>query len=194
MALGELPAAIVGWCMTLEYGVSAAAVAKSWGEMVNPNELSVVCCVRLCIFCVRKLVGRKGSVRMKRLTEKRWKRSGDIASPTPPPSLVFLKLPCRQLKAGLHHAGGEDETSSHRTADGGGPDVDFEGLSPREGIEGGGGLHVFGGSLDMGGVYAALLQIACVAIVVGGLKTSTITVNTFSLAKVRLGDRSSTKQ
>lgn len=35
MALGELPAAIVGWCMTLEYGISGAAVAKSWGEMVR---------------------------------------------------------------------------------------------------------------------------------------------------------------
>lgn len=35
VALGELPAAIVGWCMTLEYGISSAAVAKSWGEMVR---------------------------------------------------------------------------------------------------------------------------------------------------------------
>lgn len=35
VALGEMPAAIVGWCMTLEYGFSAAAVAKSWGEMVG---------------------------------------------------------------------------------------------------------------------------------------------------------------
>ncbi|CAM9536547.1 unnamed protein product [Ectocarpus sp. 6 AP-2014] len=35
VALGELPAAIVGWCMTLEYGISAAAVAKSWGEMLS---------------------------------------------------------------------------------------------------------------------------------------------------------------
>ncbi|CAN0488204.1 unnamed protein product, partial [Hapterophycus canaliculatus] len=35
VALGELPAAIVGWCMTLEYGISGAAVARSWGEMVS---------------------------------------------------------------------------------------------------------------------------------------------------------------
>lgn len=25
----------MGWCMTLEYGISGAAVAKSWGEMVR---------------------------------------------------------------------------------------------------------------------------------------------------------------
>lgn len=32
VALGELPAVVAGWCLTLEYGVSAAAVARSWGE------------------------------------------------------------------------------------------------------------------------------------------------------------------
>lgn len=37
----------------------------------------------------------------------------------------------------------------------------------------------------MGGVYAAALQALCVLIVVGGLKTSKITVNVFTLAKVR---------
>lgn len=36
----------------------------------------------------------------------------------------------------------------------------------------------------MGGVYAALLQAVCVVIVLGGLKTSTITVNSFSFVKV----------
>jgi len=41
VALGELPAAIVGWCMTLEYGISGAAVAKSWGEMVRVGESDV---------------------------------------------------------------------------------------------------------------------------------------------------------
>ena len=31
-ALGELPAVISAWCLTLEYGISGAAVARSWGE------------------------------------------------------------------------------------------------------------------------------------------------------------------
>ena len=31
-ALGELPAVVAAWCLTLEYGISGAAVARSWGE------------------------------------------------------------------------------------------------------------------------------------------------------------------
>jgi APA family basic amino acid/polyamine antiporter len=34
VALGELPAVIAGWCLTLEYGVSGAAVARSWSDKV----------------------------------------------------------------------------------------------------------------------------------------------------------------
>ncbi|CAM9805598.1 unnamed protein product, partial [Laminaria digitata] len=99
VALGEMPAAIVGWCMTLEYGFSAAAVAKSWGEM---------------------------------------------------------------LSVGLAHASA-DESS--------------------EGDHGSDGITILGVSIDIGGVFAALLQGVCVLIVVGGLKASTITVNTFCVAK-----------
>jgi APA family basic amino acid/polyamine antiporter len=32
VALGELPAVIAGWCLSLEYGISGAAVARSWGD------------------------------------------------------------------------------------------------------------------------------------------------------------------
>lgn len=32
--LGELPAVLAAWCLTLEYGLSGAAVARSWGEKV----------------------------------------------------------------------------------------------------------------------------------------------------------------
>eukprot|EP00904_Undaria_pinnatifida_P004759 jgi/Undpi1/14284/HiC_scaffold_9.g03933.m1 len=99
VALGEMPAAIVGWCMTLEYGLSAAAVAKSWGEM---------------------------------------------------------------LSVGLAHAS-QDESS--------------------EGSHGGDGITVLGVTIDTGGVFALVLQGVCVLIVVGGLKASTITVNTFCVAK-----------
>lgn len=34
-ALGELPAFLVGMCLTLEYGVSAAAVARSWASYLG---------------------------------------------------------------------------------------------------------------------------------------------------------------
>ena len=34
-ALGELPAIIAAWCLSLEYGISGAAVARSWGDKVN---------------------------------------------------------------------------------------------------------------------------------------------------------------
>jgi len=34
-ALGELPAVLAAWCLCLEYGVSGAAVARSWGEKVD---------------------------------------------------------------------------------------------------------------------------------------------------------------
>lgn len=43
---------------------------------------------------------------------------------------------------------------------------------------------MFGGVFDIGGIYAALLQGACVMVVVGGLEASKYTVNTFCLAKV----------
>ena len=31
-ALGELPAVIAAWFLTLEYGISGAAIARSWGD------------------------------------------------------------------------------------------------------------------------------------------------------------------
>lgn len=34
VAMGELPAVLAGACLTLEYGVSGAAVARSWGDKV----------------------------------------------------------------------------------------------------------------------------------------------------------------
>ena len=33
-ALGEVFAVVAAWCLTLEYGVSGAAVARSWGTKV----------------------------------------------------------------------------------------------------------------------------------------------------------------
>lgn len=48
----------------------------------------------------------------------------------------------------------------------------------------GDGVNVFGMVLDIGGVYAALLQAACVMVVVGGLEASKYTVNSFCVAKV----------
>jgi APA family basic amino acid/polyamine antiporter len=46
VALGELPAVIAGWCLTLEYGISGAAVARSWSKKmlkwiiaINPNSM-----------------------------------------------------------------------------------------------------------------------------------------------------------
>jgi amino acid transporter len=35
VTLGELPAVLVAWCLTLEYGLSSAAVARSWGDKVE---------------------------------------------------------------------------------------------------------------------------------------------------------------
>ncbi|CAM9796350.1 unnamed protein product, partial [Choristocarpus tenellus] len=35
VALGELPATVVGWCLTLEYGLSSSAIARSWGDKVG---------------------------------------------------------------------------------------------------------------------------------------------------------------
>eukprot|EP00903_Cladosiphon_okamuranus_P017906 g16477.t1 len=107
VALGELPAAIVGWCMTLEYGISGAAVAKSWGEM---------------------------------------------------------------LSVGLAHA------SADASSEEAGADVPDKV----------GGFNAFGMMLDIGGVYAALLQAACVLVVVGGLEASKYTVNSFCVAKAVL--------
>lgn len=34
-ALGEFPAVIAAWCLSLEYGISGSAVARSWGDKVN---------------------------------------------------------------------------------------------------------------------------------------------------------------
>lgn len=33
--IGEYPAVIAAWCLTLEYGISGSAVARSWGDKVN---------------------------------------------------------------------------------------------------------------------------------------------------------------
>lgn len=35
VAIGELPAVIVGWCLTLEYGISGCAIARNWGDKVE---------------------------------------------------------------------------------------------------------------------------------------------------------------
>ena len=35
ISLGELPAFLAAWCMTLEYGISAAAIACSWSDKVT---------------------------------------------------------------------------------------------------------------------------------------------------------------
>ena len=35
VALGEFPAVIAAWCLSLEYGISGSAVARSWGDKVN---------------------------------------------------------------------------------------------------------------------------------------------------------------
>jgi len=34
-ALGEFPAVLAAWCLSLEYGISGSAVARSWGDKVN---------------------------------------------------------------------------------------------------------------------------------------------------------------
>jgi amino acid transporter len=34
-SLGELPAVIAAWCLSLEYGISGSAVARSWGEQLG---------------------------------------------------------------------------------------------------------------------------------------------------------------
>lgn len=86
-------------------------------------------------------------------------------SPSPFESCVFVETHAQQLSVGLAHA------SDHADASG-------------EGLEAGGGLSLFGVVFDMGGVYAALLQGACVLVVVGGLEASKYTVNIFCLAKV----------
>ena len=39
VALGEFPALIAGWCLALEYGVSGAAVARSWSNKVYLGHL-----------------------------------------------------------------------------------------------------------------------------------------------------------
>ena len=33
--LGEFPAVVAAWCLSLEYGISGSAVARSWGDKVN---------------------------------------------------------------------------------------------------------------------------------------------------------------
>lgn len=32
---GEFPAVVAAWCLSLEYGISGSAVARSWGDKVN---------------------------------------------------------------------------------------------------------------------------------------------------------------
>lgn len=39
--LGELAACLVGWCLLLEYGVSAAAIAVGWGQYLNELSLDL---------------------------------------------------------------------------------------------------------------------------------------------------------
>lgn len=34
-ALGEYPAVIAAWAISLEYGVSGAAISRSWGDKLN---------------------------------------------------------------------------------------------------------------------------------------------------------------
>ncbi|CAN0523263.1 unnamed protein product, partial [Ectocarpus sp. 12 AP-2014] len=34
VALGELPAIITAWCLTLEFGISGAAVARAWADKI----------------------------------------------------------------------------------------------------------------------------------------------------------------
>lgn len=87
-------------------------------------------------------------------------------------SLLILLRFWHQLSVGITHVGGGDDE-----ADEAGPDSRHNPLEERL-------TAVFGGVLDMGGVYAALLQAVCVVIVLGGMKTSTIAVNSFSFAKV----------
>lgn len=73
-----------------------------------------------------------------------------------------------QLSVGLAHA----------SADGG------AGEAGADVPDKGDGFNAFGMMLDIGGVYAALLQAACVLVVVGGLEASKYTVNSFCVAKV----------
>lgn len=40
--LGELAACLVGWCLLLEYGVSAAAIAVGWGQYLNELSFDLV--------------------------------------------------------------------------------------------------------------------------------------------------------
>ena len=42
VALGEWPAFIAAFCLSLEYGVSAAAIARSWGDKLSAWLASVV--------------------------------------------------------------------------------------------------------------------------------------------------------
>lgn len=84
-----------------------------------------------------------------------------------PPSFLFGAN--EQLSVGLAHASADGDAAE----------------AAADGADKGDGLNVFGMALDIGGVYAALLQAACVLVVVGGLEASKYTVNTFCVAKVR---------
>ncbi|KAG5190622.1 amino acid permease-domain-containing protein [Tribonema minus] len=35
VALGELPAVVIAWCLSLEYGISSAAIARNWGDKLR---------------------------------------------------------------------------------------------------------------------------------------------------------------
>ena len=39
---GEFPAVIAAWCLSLEYGISGSAVARSWGDKVNAYIRSIM--------------------------------------------------------------------------------------------------------------------------------------------------------
>jgi len=40
-SLGEWPANIAAWCLTLEYGISGSAVARSWGDKLSNYIVSI---------------------------------------------------------------------------------------------------------------------------------------------------------
>ena len=40
-SLGEWPANIAAWCLTLEYGISGSAVARSWGDKISTYIVSI---------------------------------------------------------------------------------------------------------------------------------------------------------
>lgn len=91
---------------------------------------------------------------------------------SPPPHQPPLDLePFHQLNVFFGTNGGGESTPEERwdeAASGGAAEADVD----------------RGEWLDMGSVYAAALQLACVLVVMGGLRASKFTVNIFCVAKV----------